>query len=208
LVEEVRQEALDAPPALDLYIPLRQVHPDNIEFLRNNQFWMIRTTTDPAAFQSSFLTRLQDAAISSAGTMREYLEAGLGPRRFNLGLFAAFSLTGVLLAALGLYGLVSFAVSQRQREIGLRMAIGANERDIYVMILRQAAMLGLAGAALGICLAAVAQPLVSRFAQDVSISLSSAVTTTVLLLVLVTVAAWLPARRAARIPPTLALRGE
>jgi putative ABC transport system permease protein len=107
-----------------------------------------------------------------------------------------------------MYALVSYAVNQRQREIGVRMAIGASEGDIHRMILRQAALLGLAGAALGGCLAAIAQPLVSRLAQDVSIPLRSAITTTAVLLVLVTLAAWLPARRAARIPPTLALRGE
>jgi ABC-type antimicrobial peptide transport system permease subunit len=150
----------------------------------------------------------EDAAISRAGTMRYYVEAGLGPRRFNLGLFGAFSLTGVVLAVFGLYALVSYAVSQRQREIGLRVAIGATERDIRRMILRQAALLGLAGAALGGGLAAIARPLVSRLAQDISIPFGSAIATTGLLLVLVTLAAWLPARRAARIPPTLALRGE
>jgi ABC-type lipoprotein release transport system permease subunit len=76
------------------------------------------------------------------------------------------------------------------------------------MILRQAALLGLAVAALGGCLAAIAQPLVSHLAQDVSIPLRSAITTTGLLLVSVTLAAWLPARRAARISPTLALPKE
>jgi ABC-type lipoprotein release transport system permease subunit len=76
------------------------------------------------------------------------------------------------------------------------------------MIVREAVRLGLAGAALGGCLAAMAQPLVSRLAQDVSISLRSVGTTTALLLGLLILAAWLPARRAARIPPTLALRGE
>jgi putative ABC transport system permease protein len=212
VVEDVRQAALDTPPSFDVYIPLRQIHPDGVGNLRNNHFWMIKTTTAPAALRSSFLSTLravdEDAAISGAGTMREYVEAGLGPRRFNLGLFAAFSLTGVLLAVFGLYALVSCAVSQRQREIGLRMAIGASERDIRRMILRQAGLLGLAGAALGDCLAAIAQPLVSRLAQDVSIPLPSAIATTGLLLVLVTLAAWIPARRAARFPPTLALRGE
>jgi predicted permease len=212
VVEDVRHTALDAPPALDVYVPLRQIHPDNVGDLRNNQFWMIRTGTPPAAFRSTFATHLravdEAAAISGAGAMREYVEAGLGPRRFILGLFAAFSLTGVLLAVSGLYGLVSYAVSQRQREIGLRMAIGATERDIHRMILRQAALLGLAGVALGGCLAAVAQPLASRLAQDVSIPPRSAIATTGLLLVLVTLAAWIPARRAALIPPTLALRGE
>src|SRR5260370_15251911 len=147
---------------------------------------MIRTRTAPTAFRSSFVTHLravdEDAAISGAGTMRDYVDAGLGPRRFNLGLFAAFSLTGVLLAVFGLYGLVSYAVRQRQREIGLRMAVGASERDIRRMILRQAALLGLAGAALGGCFAAIGRPLVSRLAQDVSIPLQSAITTTGLLL--------------------------
>jgi putative ABC transport system permease protein len=212
VVEDVRQEALETPPAFDVYIPLRQILPDGVANIRSNQFWMIRTGTAPAAFRSSFVTQLRavdaDAAISGAGTMREYVEAGLGPRRFNLGLFAAFSLTGVLLAVFGLYGLVSYAVSQRQREIGLRMALGATEGDIRRMILRQAVLLGLAGAALGGCFAAIVQPLLSRLAQDVSIPLRSALTATGLLLVLVSVAAWLPARRAARISPTLALRGE
>jgi len=161
---------------------------------------MIRTSTDPAAFRLSFVTHLravdEDAAISGAGTMREYVEAGLGPRRFQprslYRVFTYWCRAGVF----GLYGLVSYAVSQRQWEIGLRMAIGATERDIHRMILRQAALLGLAGAALGGCLAAIAQPWVSRLAQDVSIPLRSAITTTGLLLVLVTLAAWLPARRA------------
>jgi predicted permease len=212
IVEDVRQAALDTPPSLDVYIPLRQVHPEGVGFLRNNQFWMVRTSTAPAVFRSSFVTNLRavdaDAAVSDAGTMRDYVEATLGPRRFNLGLFAAFSLTGVLLAVLGLYSLVSFTVSQRRQEIGLRMALGATERGILRMIVREAVRLGLAGAALGGCLAAMAQPLVSRLAQDVSISLRSVGTTTALLLGLLILAAWLPARRAARIPPTLALRGE
>src|SRR5260370_33432258 len=142
---------------------------------------MIRTRTAPTAFRSSFVTHLravdEDAAISGAGTMRDYVDAGLGPRRFNLGLFAAFSLTGVLLAVFGLYGLVSYAVSQRQREIGLRMAIGATERDIHRMILRQAALLGLAGAALGGLFPPSAQPPGSRRPQHVSIPLQSAILT-------------------------------
>lgn len=212
VVEDVRQMALDGPPALDVYVPLRQIHPEAVGELRMNQFWMIRTGTAPAAFRLSFVTQLravdEDAAISRAGTMRDYVEAGLGPRRFNLGLLGAFSLTGVLLAVFGLYGLVSYAVSQRQREIGLRIAVGATERDIRRMILRQAGLLGLAGVALGGCLAAVARPLVSHFVQEVTVPVLPAIATTVLLLALVTLAAWLPASRAARIPPTLALRGE
>src|SRR5262245_39698278 len=97
VVEDVRQAALDTPPSLDVYIPLRQVHPEGVGFLRNNQFWMIRTSTASAVFRSSFVTNLwevdADAVVSDAGTMRDYVEASLGPRRFNLRLFAAFSIT-------------------------------------------------------------------------------------------------------------------
>ena len=173
VVENVRQAALDLPPAFDIYIPLRQIHPDGVALLRNNQFWMIKTDSDPAAFRTTFLAHLRavdpDAAVSSTGAMRQYLDAWLGPRRFNLGLFGAFALTAVLLAVSGLYGLVAYAVSQRAQEIGLRMAIGATERDVQRMILRQAAGLGVTGAAVGLCLAGAVRPLISGMVQDVSI---------------------------------------
>ena len=212
IVEDVRQVALDAPPGLDVYIPLRQVHPDGVAFLRNNHFWMIRTATPPAAFRSSFLTHLravdQDAAISSAGAMREFVEAGFGPRRFNLGVFAAFSLAGIVLAVVGMYGLVAYAVSQRRFEIGIRMAIGATGHHIRRMIIREAALLGTAGAVLGGCMAAVVCPLVSHLAQDVSVPILPAVSIAVFLLALVIAVASVPARRAARVLPTVAIRGE
>jgi putative ABC transport system permease protein len=84
VVEDVRHTALDAAPSYDVYIPLRQIHPDGVPILRNNQFWMVRTTTDPAAFRETFLTHMRrvdpDVAISSTGTMRQYVEAWLGPR--------------------------------------------------------------------------------------------------------------------------------
>lgn len=212
VVENVRQSALETPPAWDLYLPLRQIHRDEVGILRNNQFWMIKTGSAPGAFRSTFLAQLRavdrDSAIAGAGPMQDYVEAALGPRRFNLGLFAGFSLTGVVLAVLGVYGLVSYNVCQRHREIGLRMAIGATERDIYGMILRQAAWLGLAGMVLGGSVAVMAQPLARQLMQDVGIPLRLEITTTGLLFVLVILAAWLPARRAARTSPTLALRGQ
>jgi predicted permease len=212
VVEDVRQTALDAAPALDIYIPLRQIHPDGVPFLIHNQFWMVRTDAPAATFRVPFLAHLRavdpDAAIAATGTMRQYIDAWLGPRRFNLGLFGVFSLAAVLLAVSGLYGLVSYAVSQRRREIGLRMAIGASEHDVRRLILRQAAGLGAAGTSVGLCLAYVVRPLVSRIAQDLSIDPAVAAATAAFLMGLVTLAAWLPARRAARIQPLLALRGE
>ncbi len=140
--------------------------------------------------------------------MRDYVDAALGPRRFNLGLFGAFSISGVVLAVLGVYGLVSYVVSQRQREIGLRMAVGATEGDIHRMILRQAALPGLAGVAVGICCAWIAKPLLSSLAREVGIGVRPAILTAGSLFALMMLTAWMPARRAARISPTAALRGE
>jgi putative ABC transport system permease protein len=209
VVENVSQAALDLPPALDVYIPLRQIHPDGVALLRNNQFWMVKTDSDPAAFRATFLAYLRavdpDAAVSNTGAMRQYLDAWLEPRRFNLGLFGAFALTAVLLAVSGLYGLVAYAVSQRAPEIGLRMAIGATPRDVHRLILHQAAGLGTAGAAVGLCVAGAARPLLSGMVQDVWISPAVVAATAVLLNAVVLAAAWLPARRAARIEPTVAL---
>ena len=212
VVENVRQAALDAPPSYDVYIPLRQIHPDGVPILRNNQFWMVRTTTDPATFRETFLTHLRrvdpDAAVSGTGTMRQYVEAWLGPRRFSLALLVSFSITAALLAISGLYGLVSYAVSRRKREIGLRMAIGATERDVFQLILAQAARLAAVGVGLGLVVSVAARPLASRIAQDVSLGPISVLVTTIVLMGVVVAAAWLPARRATRIRPTVALQGE
>jgi predicted permease len=212
VLEDVRHTALDLPPPLDVYLPLRQVHPDGAAFVRNNQFWMVRTATDPQAFRATFLERLRaadpDAAVSDTGTMRDFLDAWLGPRRFVLGLVSAFALSAVLLAVSGVYGLVSYAVSQRAREIGLRMAIGATRGDVRWMILRQAGALALGGAAAGLALAGAARPLLAGLVQEASIQPALVLATTLLLIGIVLVAAWAPARRASRIDPTLALRAD
>ena len=215
VVENVRHTALDLPSELDIYIPLRQIHADGVPFVRNNQFWMVQgrlRSKDDGAFRQTFLANLRavdpDAAVSSTGSMRQYLDDWLGPRRFNLGLFGAFALTAVLLAVSGLYGLVSYAVSQRAREIGLRMAIGATQGDVQRMIVRQAARLGIAGAVLGLFLGGLAWPLASSLVKEVRISPAVVAATAGFLLGVVLLAAWVPARRAAQIEPTLALKAE
>ena len=218
VVENVRQEALDRPSTLDIYLPLRQMHPSWMSALRNNQFWMVKTVFDPAAFQDAFQRHVRavdpDVAMAGARSMRDALEASLGPRRFTLGLIAAFALTAVCLAVIGLYGLVSYAVGQRAREIGLRMAVGATEGDVKRLILGEAAALAGGGAAIGLLLAGVARPVITRVfpqvarqtSEDAWLNPAVAGVTAVLLLVVVLVAAWVPARRAARIEPTLALK--
>lgn len=220
VIEDVSHIALDLPPTLDIYVPLRQVHPDGVAFIRNNQFWMIRTASDPVTFRATFLAHLRavdpDVAVSGAGPMRQFVDDWLGPRRFNLGLFGAFASTAVLLAVLGLYGLVSYAVNQRAQEIGLRMAIGATQGAVKRMILRQAARLAVAGVAVGLGLAAGGRPLILRLmtsapsatGEEAWIDPWRAATAGVLLVSVVLTAAWPPARRAGQIEPAQALKAQ
>lgn len=212
VVENVRHATLSLPGTMDIYLPLRQVHPDSVSDIRDNQFWIVRTASDPALFARVFLEHVRsvdgDAAVSDVGPMREVVADSLGPRRFNLGLFAAFAATAILLAVVGLYGLVSYTVSQRGPEIGLRLAIGATPGDVQRLILTQAARLGLLGAVVGAGLAGAGMPLVSSLVPTVDATATAAIAigaATVLLAVVLT-AAWWPARRAARTEPTVALR--
>lgn len=213
VVENVRHTALDLPATLDIYLPITQLHQDRVGQVRDNQFWMVKTSaSDPATFSQTFAAALRavdaDAAVSAPGSMHALLDNWLGPRRFNLGVFSVFALSALALAVIGLSGLASYAVSQRSAEIGLRMAIGATPGQVQWMVLRQAGRLGVTGVGLGLALAAVGRTLTAGIMQD-SVGGSSIVAVAAgLMLAIVMIAAWLPARRAARIDPIIALRTE
>jgi putative ABC transport system permease protein len=212
VVENVRHASLNLPPGMDIYVPLRQMHPDGLSFIRESQFWMIRTTSDPAAFRATFLEHLRavdpDAAVSDTESMRQALDESLAPRRFNVSLFGAFAATAIVTAVVGLYGLVSYTVSQRAREIGLRMAIGATPGNVQRLILRQAATLGLLGTVVGLGVIGVVLPAVSTVIPNVSVPSLMAAAATTLLFAVVIIAAWRPARRAARTDPAKALKAQ
>src|SRR5262249_39688562 len=159
----------------------------------------IRTASDPAAFRKRLVAILgavdPDAAVSDMGTMRQFLDASLGPRRFSLGLVGVFALTTVILAVLGLYGLVSYGVSQRTSEIGLRMALGATGGDVRRMILRQAAGLAAVGTLAGFGIAGVVAPVIRHAIPAsgvLSIRPGGAAAAAALLAGIVLMAAWLP----------------
>ena len=151
---------------------------------------------------------LLDAAVSGMGTMRQGLEAWFAPRRFSLSVFAAFALAAVLLAASGLYGLASYAVSQRRREIGLRMALGASMSDVRRLVLGHAAGLAIAGIAAGIGITIVARPMARWILSETTMDPLAAVASAAVLFIVVLLAGALPAHRASRVDPTIALRGE
>ena len=212
VIDNVRQVSLDTPDAVDIYIPLRQIHQDGAALLRNNQFWMVRTQSAPEMFRGTFIEHLRsvdpDVALSGGGSMREVVHAWFAPRRFNFGLFATFALSAILVAVTGLYGLVAYAVNQRRQEIGLRIAIGATPRDVVRLVLTEAALLVAAGASVGYAVAYLSRGVLTGVAGDVSLSPVAAALSLIGLFGFVLLAAWLPARRAARIDPTVALRNE
>jgi putative ABC transport system permease protein len=212
VIGDVRHIALDQPAGLDIYLPLRQIHRDRVSALVTNQFWMVKTGSDPAAFGRTFVDHLQavdpDAAVSSPGEMEQTVDAWLAPRRFTLGLFGAFSLTAVALAVFGLYGLVAFVVAQRSREIGVRIAIGASRGDVVRMVLAHAGRVIAFGVSAGAIAAALLRPSVARWFAGIDVNPITVAAAIVMLILTVLSAAALPARRAAHIDPALALRTD
>jgi hypothetical protein len=208
VVGNVRQAALETPPTFDVYLPLRQLLPEAVAFVTSYQFWMVRVATDPDAFRNPFLAELRavdpDAAGSSAGPLSRFVDSSLGPGRFNLGLFAAFSLTAMLLAVSGVHTVIAYNVNQRRQEIGVRMAIGASETDVVRLIVGQAARFACLGIAAGGLVAIAARPLIAGLARNEALDAVQSGAVVALLAAVVLSAAWLPARRAARIQPGVA----
>jgi ABC-type antimicrobial peptide transport system permease subunit len=173
----------------------------------------VRTSGDPrrlvTAVQREVATVAPTWMIERVRTLEEHIGASLLPQRIAAGLLGAFGVVALLLAAVGLYGVVAFAVAQRTREIGIRVALGAQSGEVLGLMLRQGMTLAGIGLLVGVPLAAVVAKLVSGFlvgtsAADPLVFLGAAG-----LLALVTlVASYVPARRASRVDPMLALRSQ
>jgi putative ABC transport system permease protein len=129
--------------------------------------------------------------------------------RLYLVLIAAFAITAVLLAAIGLYGVLAFAVGQRTREIGIRLALGANRGEVLRMVMSQAGRLAVTGVAAGLVAALLASRLLRAQLFEVApTDVPTYVLVGVGLLAVAMLASWIPARRAARIDPITALRQD
>ena len=150
-----------------------------------------------------------DLEASKIETMDQVVEDSFGNQKLAAQLLEVFAATALLVALSGLYGLLSYLVSQRTRELGVRLALGAQRRNIMTMLLGQAGRMLLAGAATGIILSYASVRLLARFLYGVKPhDISIMVAVTLVLLASGFVAAYLPARKAAHVDPMLALRGE
>ncbi len=165
VVGNVQQVAPDGGPTWDLYLTYPQVHADNVGAAAANMFWIIRTTGDPMVL-ATMLTREvraidSEVAASQVRPMDHYLSDAVAPRRFSLSLMAAFALAALALAVTGIYGVVTYSVGQRAREIAIRVALGASRSNIVTLVMRQGMRSILIGLISGIAMAAGAAQLLS-----------------------------------------------
>jgi putative ABC transport system permease protein len=206
VVGHAMHEGLDAQRRVQMYLPLKQA---DLPFLS----FAVRTTGDPMAVLGPVkaAVRAVDAnlPITSVNSMTSMIEASTGPRRFSMILLTLFSGLAVILAAIGLYGVMSFTVTQRAKELGVRLALGAGTEEVLRLVFRQG--LRLVGTGIGIGL--VAALLLSRVLRSMLFNVSATdpvtfVAISLLLVVVTLVATWIPARRATRVDPVVVLREE
>jgi predicted permease len=147
--------------------------------------------------------------VQRATTMSDRLDESLGPRRFVVWLLVFFAAVALLMAALGLYGVISYSVGQRTQEIGVRVALGADRRSVVGLVLRQGAVLAVAGVAIGAaCSSALNRVLASQLYNVSPFDVGAFAVTIALLLATAFVATFIPAYAASRIDPLTALRNE
>jgi putative ABC transport system permease protein len=213
VVGDVKHLSLEEEPTQHIYLPLRQLHEDGVVWMTNNQYWLIRSQVSPLSLSSAVQREVRkvdaDVPASNIKTMEQYLSASVSPRRFNLWLLTVFAAAALLLATIGIYGVVSYSVAQRTREIGVRMALGAQRSDILMMIVGHGMLLAVTGLAVGLVGALFLSRLMSGMLYQVSTTDPTVYIVLTLFLLLVTLAACLlPARRALKVDPTVALRYE
>ncbi len=209
---DVRGAGLGGATPAEVYIPYT-VNP------WGHMTVLVRAVGDPAALIPSLRRALLavDPDIPIAGwgpgenfrTTDEMFALSLAPQRLNTGLLATFAGTALLLATIGIYGLMNYHVTQRTREIGLRIALGARPSDVADLVLREAIILSSAGIVLGLGGALAAGGVLRSLLYDTRVADPTTLASVALLLGAVAVAAaYLPARRAARVDPMVALRCE
>jgi putative ABC transport system permease protein len=212
VVNDTKQRNLrDAAPSI-VFIPLAQA----VEGVRGNlqqASFVLRATGDPLALSAAVRSEMRglDPAVPVRGvrSMEQLVSRSVAPQRFNMSLLGLFAALGLVLAAVGIYGVIAYSVSQRRHEIGLRMALGAREGDVMKMVVRRGMALAGAGVAIGL----IASYALTRLMKTLlfGVSATDPLTFTVIALslgLIALLACWIPARRAAKVDPMIALRCE
>ena len=206
VVADTPQRTLESAPGADWYLPFAA------RASRDGHL-LVRTVGDPAALAAAIRQQVwaidKDQPVTKLVTMRESVHRTLGARRFNTWLLSGFAGLALLLAALGIYSVISYSVTQRTRELGIRMALGAQMRDVLRLVLRQGMALVVTGLVMGLAVSLA----LSRVLHGMLFGIGAhdpltIVGVTVLLVGVAWLACYLPARRATRVDPLVALRHE
>jgi putative ABC transport system permease protein len=208
VVGDVKLSSLEAEDQPTIYMPTFQ-----IPRLRRNAVFIVRASGDPANLLATVRHEINavdaDLPVYDLRTMNQVIAGSVAQRRFAMLLLVVFAAAALLLAAVGLYGVTAYAVTQRTQEIGIRMAMGARPRDIAKLVVGQSLMLTLIGVAVGLAAAFALTRLMASLLFGISAIDPLTFTLIPLLLVAVALAAcYLPARRALKVDPMIALRDE
>ncbi len=218
VVGDVSDNPVDAKQDVEMYEPVSQAAADlgpaaAMIGVVGDFHAVVRTTGDPQALEEEFRRTVHSAdptlAVTDLQTMNEILSSTEAPRRFNTWVLTSFAGIALALALLGIYGVLAYSVTERTREIAIRMALGATRADVERRTLRHALVLGASGVGLGLAAAAGLTRYLASLLYQVKpldgLTLTGAVA---VLLACAALAGWLPARRAAGVDPMEALRSE
>ena len=215
VVGDVRDGALNREPRPVMYIPWAQV-PDahNVTLVGIAPLtWIVRTRAESSSLNSAIQNELRQASgglpVARPRTMDDIVAQSTARSDFNMLVLTIFAGSALLLAAIGIYGLMAYSVQQRQQEIGIRMALGADSQHVRNMVVRQGMSVALLGVAIGLASAFALTRIIASFlygvtARDPAVFLA----VPLLLSAVALIGVWLPARRAARVDPAIALRAE
>lgn len=207
IVGEVRSFALHEEPLPTLYLSSAEVNPDRSSYL------VVRASNDTALLSGTMRVAVReanpDAIIGSPTTMNALVSDSLSEQRFNVWILTLFATVALMLAGVGLYSVIAYSVSQRTHEIGIRMALGARQSDVVLLIVKQGLVLAVAGVSIGILASLGLTRLLTSLLYLVNPT--DAVTFqsgALFFLAIALIASYFPARRAAALDPVVALKQE
>jgi len=206
IVKDMKQDGLDTDGVPHIFRPIYQQSP-----LRSRAVSVVARTPLPASLlESQIRKEIQtlDPALPvfNVRSMNDVMDASIAPRRFSAELVGVFAVVAMLLSSIGIYGLLAYMVGQRSREIGIRVALGAQRPDILKLILGKGLLLAGTGIAIGLILSAISAPMIAGLLYGVHpIDVIVFVTVPLILLVVAFLATYIPARRATIVDPIIAL---
>ena len=206
VIGDVLRSGLDAGARPEMFVPYWQSPTPRMTFV-------VKSTPDPAAMLPAVKSAIREVnpnqTFSKAATMEQLVDDSLKQRRFNLFLLVTFAVLALVLAGIGIYGSINYSTRQRTHEIGLRMALGAQQRDVLRLIVGHGLGLSLIGIGIGLAASFALTRLMKGLLFGVSATDPLTFIAISLLLILIgLLASWIPARRAIRVDPLVALRYE